>query len=349
VPRQQTKEADLTPQELNALAVTAPDLPSEHHHFYRCPQCGEIIDRRQLGDVLLHEEPHTSAAEVKAEPLGFLEPMLPTLVLEPPDGDEWTHEIKYDGYRTQIVIDSSGVRAFTRNGFDWSARYREVLAAADNLKCGSAILDGEMIVQDEQGRSDFDGFKRALSQEPERLVFMCFDLLRLNGEDMRTMPLIERRQRLQELVGCHDPICHLQYSEHVAGAGAALFDAADQMGLEGIVSKKMSSRYRSGRSQAWLKVKCWAEGLFVVTAVEPAKDGPAMAILAQDTGEELTPIGAAAVTLAGAERERFWRAVEELRLKGAAAIKNPDHQLRVPARFLKGSNELRHATLCAVV
>jgi ATP-dependent DNA ligase len=205
-----------------------------------------------------------------------------------------------------------------------------------------------MIVQDEQGRSDFDGFKRALSQEPERLVFMRFDLLRLNGEDMRTMPLIERRQRLQELVGCHDPTCRLQYSEHVAGAGAALFDAADQMGLEGIVSKKMSSRYRSGRSQAWLKVKCWAEGVFVVTAVEPAKDGPAMAILAQDTGEELTPIGAAAVTLAGAERELFWRAVEELRLKGAAAIKNPDHQLRVRARFRKGSNKLRHATLCGL-
>jgi DNA ligase D-like protein (predicted ligase) len=349
VPRQRTKEAELTQQELNALAVTAPDLPSDHHHLYRCPQCGDIIDRRELGDVLLHEEPHTSPDEVGPEPFSFVEPMLPTLVMEPPGGDEWIHEIKYDGYRTQIIIDGSGVRAYTRNGFDWTDRYKNVLAAADYLKCGSAILDGEMIVQDEHGRSDFGGFKRALTQEPERLVFMGFDLLRLDGEDLRNMPLLERRTRLRELVGCHDPGCRIQYSEHVSGAGAPLFEAADQMGLEGIVSKKASSRYRSGRSRAWLKVKCWAEDEFVVTGVEPAKDGPAMAILARCNGEALTPAGAAAVTLAGAERERFWSAVEELRVNGTAPLAHPTHQMRVRARFLKGGDKLRHATLRALI
>jgi ATP-dependent DNA ligase len=115
------------------------------------------------------------------------------------------------------------------------------------------------------------------------------------------------------------------------------------MGLEGIVSKKVSSRYRSGRSRSWLKVKCWAEDEFVVTGVEPAKAGPAMAILARETGNVLKPAGAAAVTLAGAERERFWRAVENLPLKGTP--NEPRHQLKVRARFLKGGDKLRHATL----
>jgi DNA ligase D-like protein (predicted ligase) len=274
--------------------------------------------------------------------------MLPTLVMEPPDRDEWIHEIKYDGYRTQLLIDGSGVRAYTRNGFYWSERYRTVLAAVDDLKCGSAVLDGEMIVQDEHGRSDFEGFKRALSRGPERLVFMSFDLLWLDGEDLRDTPVLKRRQRLQELVGCHDPSCRIQYSEHVTGAGAALFEAADQMGLEGIVSKKASSRYRSGRSRSWLKVKCWAEDEFVVTGVEPAKDGPAMAILARSTGSSLEPAGAAAVTLAGAERERFWRAVEALRVNGLP-ISGDDHGLKVRARFLKGGDKLRHATLRSLV
>ena len=152
MPRQRILTSDrLTQDDLNARPVIAPDLPSEHHHLYRCPQCGEIVDRRQLGDVLLHEEPHTSSAELETGCLSFIEPMLPTLVKEPPEGDEWIHEIKYDGYRTQLIIDGSGVRAYTRNGFDWTDRYRLVLRAADSLKCGSAILDGEMIVQDEQG------------------------------------------------------------------------------------------------------------------------------------------------------------------------------------------------------
>jgi DNA ligase D-like protein (predicted ligase) len=264
--------------------------------------------------------------------------MLPTLVMQPPEGDGWIHEIKYDGYRTQLIIDGSGVRAYTRNGFDWSDKYQYVLEAAAALECGSAIIDGEMIVQDEHGRSDFDGFKRAINREPERLVFMSFDLLRLDSEDLRNSPLLERRQRLHELVGCHDPSCRIQYSEHVAGAGAALFEAADQMGLEGIVSKKVSSRYRGGRSRSWLKVKCWAEDEFIVTGVEPAKDGPAMAILARETGDRLIPAGAAAITLAGDERERFWRALEEHQVTAAGPLK-------VRARFLKGGDKLRHATL----
>src|SRR5215210_2357874 len=149
--------------------------------------------------------------------LQFIEPMLPTLVREAPEGQDWLHEIKYDGFRTQLVLDGANARAFTRRGFDWSDRYTPILDAAIELGCASAIVDGEMIVQDEEGRSDFHAFQNAMRHEPERLVFMAFDLLYIDGRDVRSAPLFERRERLFDLIGYHDPGCRIQHSEHVVG------------------------------------------------------------------------------------------------------------------------------------
>ena len=297
-----------------------------------------------------HEPVRTSAVQLSKP--GFIEPMLPTLASEAPEGDDWLHEIKYDGFRTQLVIDGLLVRAFTRRGFDWSDRYAPVLKGAVELDCHTATIDGEMIVQDESGRSDFDVFQKAMRHEPERLVFMAFDLLHLDGEDLRPAPLIERRERLFELIGCHDPGCRIQHSEHVIGGGGAMFNACDRMGLEGIVSKRIRSRYRSGRSPQWLKVKCWAEGEFIVVGIEPAVDGPAVAMLARETMLGLEYAGGAAITLAEPEREQFWRRVECLAstewprgvsLGTKAQRLRPE--LRVRARYLKGSDKLRHATI----
>lgn len=282
--------------------------------------------------------------------------MLPTLVQEAPEGNDWLHEVKYDGYRTQLIIDSEGIRAFTRRRFDWSDRYRTIIQAARDLSCTSAIIDGEAIVQDQQGRSDFEAFRAALDSEPNRLVFMAFDLLHRDGEDLPSAPLIQRRHELQELIGCHDPECRIQYSEHVIGGGGAMFSACDRMGLEGIVSKKLNSGYRSGRSKQWLKIKCWAEGEFVVVGFEPAKDGPAVALLARDTPQGLQYAGGAAITLSQSERDQFWRAVDRLAIaepvagmpksKTGAALKP---EMRVTARHLKGDAKLRHATLTALL
>jgi ATP-dependent DNA ligase len=111
--------------------------------------------------------------------------MLPTFVQEPPSGDKWLHEIKHDGYRTQLVLSASDRRAYTRNGFDWSDCYRFILADASRLDCSWAIIDGEIPIQDEQGRSDFDNLKLAIERAPERLIFYAFDLLHLNGADLR--------------------------------------------------------------------------------------------------------------------------------------------------------------------
>lgn len=336
---------------LNAVPVTAPDLPRDHHHLYRCAECGLLVDRRNLGDVLYHEEEgHEPSGALIG--LKFVDPMLATLADEPPAGDDWLHEIKYDGYRTQIIVDGGEIRAFTRNGHDWTDRYRPVLRAAGDIKCSSVILDGEMIVQDEQGRSDYGAFKSAMTRTPERLVFMAFDILHVDGRDVRSEPLIDRRQRLQELVGCHDPGCRIQFSEHIIGNGHALFEAADQMGLEGIVSKKLSSRYRSGRALSWLKVKCFAVEEFVVLGAQTGQGGPAMALLAREVDGDLQYVGSAALTLAGADRETFWRSVDDLavdhpalRLQGSPKARWIEPSVRVQARYLKGSDKLRHATV----
>src|SRR5690349_14844480 len=118
-------------------------------------------------------------------PLGFIKPELPTLVPEPPTGEGWIHEIKYDGYRTLIVIDRGQVRAFTRNGNDWSTAYKRVVAACSRLVCQTALIDGEMVVQDEHGITDFPALRSAIYRAPHRIVFFAFDLLHLDGQDLR--------------------------------------------------------------------------------------------------------------------------------------------------------------------
>lgn len=114
-------------QRLNETPVTAPDLQDEFDHFFSCDGCGQNVDRRELGDLLHHQEPGHLPIPSR---LGFIEPMLLTLADEPPGGDEWLHEIKYDGYRTQLVIEGSEVRAFTRNGYDWTEKYPAAVQAA---------------------------------------------------------------------------------------------------------------------------------------------------------------------------------------------------------------------------
>lgn len=247
------------------------------------------------------------------------------------------------------------IRAFTRNGHDWTDRYPSAVAAARDLPCRTGILDGEMIVQDEQGRSDFEAFRSAIHERPPDLIFMAFDLLHIDGADIRQQPLIDRRARLHALIGCHDPQCCLQFSEAVEGSGADFFRAVDAMDLEGMVSKRKASRYRSGRTSAWLKVKTFAEDEFVVIGTEKGSGGPSCALLAREGPEGLEYVGSAFVTLAEADRERFWRSVDRLHAaKPVLPMKSKNAwwvrpELRVRARFLRGEGRLRHASLASLL
>jgi bifunctional non-homologous end joining protein LigD len=205
-------------------------------------------------------------------PLGFIRPEIPTLVPEPPSGEGWIHEIKHDGYRTLIVIDQGKVRAYSRPGRDWTGPYRRVVDAAAELPCKAALIDGEIIVQDENGISDFDALRSAIHKAPHRIVFFAFDLLHLDGQDLRGQPLMERRALLRKLVK-HDPRSPIQFSDHIEGDGARFFKAAAELGLEGIVSKRAASRYRSGPSRSWLKTKNMVESEFILLGTERDSDG----------------------------------------------------------------------------
>ena len=120
---------------------------------------------------------------------GYVEPMLPTLIESPPEGDDWVHEIKYDGYRTIVAVDGVDTRAFTRNGHDWSAKYNMIVHQAAGLRCDTAILDGEMIVQNQDGVSDFGALRSAITAAPQRLILYAFDLMMLNGKDLLGLAL----------------------------------------------------------------------------------------------------------------------------------------------------------------
>ncbi|MXP41855.1 ATP-dependent DNA ligase [Altererythrobacter soli] len=287
-------------------------------------------------------------------PRGFIEPMMPTLADDAPCGDDWQHEIKYDGYRTEIAVSGGSARAFTRNGHDWTSKYRPLVGAAASLACSTALIDGEVIVQDEAGRSDFHSLRAAIHQSPARLAFMAFDLLELDGRDLRRLPLEDRRSRLADLLGENRPGNCLQMSTHIVGSGEEFFAAADAHNLEGIVSKKLGSRYRSGRSKSWLKIKTFEQAEFVVLGVHREPGKPTVALLAREQDGQLRYAGNAAVTLAAAEREGFWRAVEALSAaRPAIRMARSEAQwleprLRVTARYLRNEETLRHATLTGI-
>lgn len=279
--------------------------------------------------------------------LKFIEPMKPTLVEVPPKGDNWIHEVKFDGYRSQAHIENGLVTIFTSRGVNWTTKYPTIVEAASHLPVRSAIIDGEMIVPMVSGASDFQAFRRAIKSAPDTLAFATFDLLHLDGEDLRRLPLLERKQRLWDLVAPAEGA--IQYSQHFHAGGQEFYDRMVAMELEGMVSKRPDSRYASGRTEQWLKTKCFDEAEFEVAAVLRERGKPAIAYMVD---EEHRYVGGAFITLNHALRERLWARVQDkapkvkpkgMKPKEGAQWLKPG--LRARVRFLKGEEELRHATL----
>ncbi|PBB90737.1 DNA ligase D [Mesorhizobium sp. WSM3864] len=197
--------------------------------------------------------------------LSFIEFQSPTLVEKAPEGGEWLHEIKYDGYRTQLIVEGATARAFTRRGYDWSHRYRRIVQAAAGLPVKSAIVDGEAVVLGDTGLPDYQALERELGNaNSSRLIFYAFDLLHLDGRDLRQQPLVERKAALETLLKDSAPT--LTYAEHLEVSGREMFDHACRMGLEGIVSKRADAPYRSGVQTSWVKVKCIKSDTFPIVA-----------------------------------------------------------------------------------
>jgi len=283
----------------------------------------------------------------RLKPIGFTEFQFPTLVDNPPEGGEWIHEIKYDGYRTQIVIQNGMALIYTRTGIDWTGKYPHIAAAAGWLKCRNAIIDGEVILpHEETGKPDFQGLRLQITRKSESLVFVAFDLLHLNGEDIRPLPCVERRVALQRLLGPAEG--KLQFSHHIDTSGKAFFAAVDKLGLEGIVSKLAGSAYIGGQVKSWLKIKCYEETDYEIAGVLRERGKPAMALMVD---QERNYVGSAFITFKREQRERLWARVQAkagpipkgMEPKPGAEWLKPGLVGRV--KHLKGEEKLRHATL----
>ncbi|HEV7344026.1 MAG TPA: DNA ligase D [Devosia sp.] len=212
-------------------------------------------------------QPGKAAGAVKAELPATMQLQLASSADKVPRADaDYLHEIKLDGYRTLAFVEQREARLITRGGLDWTRRYGDLPAAFAALNCREAIIDGEIVVLDNQGISRFGMLQDALaSGAGNKLVFYAFDLLHLDGWDLRNVPLIKRKALLAQLLSGHvSPRSAIQFSDHVQGDGQPLLDQASALGLEGIVSKRPDARYIAGRSSTWLKVKALKSGDFVI-------------------------------------------------------------------------------------
>ena len=188
---------------------------------------------------------------LRAASYGFIKPALPCPADHPPTGGNWIHEIKHDGYRLMVRRDDAGVRLLTRNGHDWSERFPLILEAAGLLRARSCLIDGEAVACDDNGLAVFERLRR---KHDARAVFLfAFDLLELDGVDLRREPIETRKATLASLLRGIRAGLHL--NEHFIHSGDVVFRHACKMGLEGIVSKRLGSPYVSGRTRNWLKFK----------------------------------------------------------------------------------------------
>lgn len=227
-----------------------------------------------------------------------VEPCLALLRTAPPTGPDWAYEVKWDGYRLAIHIEPKGVRIITRGGHDWTHRFPAIVAAAKELGVATAILDGEAVVLNEKGRSDFGalqcslggrGGKRASTES----ILCAFDLLYFDGHDLTRTELSIRRHLLTDLLD--GAVGAIQLSEEIKGDGVELLAQACSIGMEGIIAKHRDSPYRSGRIGDWLKIKCIQSESFMIVGYEQsgtARGGIGSLLLAAHRNHDWVYVGA---------------------------------------------------------
>jgi bifunctional non-homologous end joining protein LigD len=195
----------------------------------------------------------------------FLEPSLAAPCDKPPSGPDWIHEIKHDGYRIEARIDGNTVRLFTRNGLDWTARFRGIADALADLGLGSALIDGEIVAEDEAGITNLSHLQADLQAgRRDRFRYFTFDLLYCDGYDLTKARLIDRKELLAQIIAVLPPTSPIRFSEHLEADGPTMLAHTCRLGLEGILSKRKDLPYRPGRGHHWFKAKCMKSQEFVI-------------------------------------------------------------------------------------
>jgi bifunctional non-homologous end joining protein LigD len=265
--------------------------------------------------------PSALPGAVKAPLADAVRPQLATPAARVPEGEDWLHEIKLDGYRMLARIDAGAVRLLTRSGQDWTDRYGLLAEAFAALPCKRALIDGEIVVQDENGLASFAALQDALAEgRTHELTCFAFDLLHLDGYDLTAVPLLERKRALAALLEpVAGPTAALQLSEHVRGNGRAFFEHASRLGLEGVVSKRADSGYHQARTKSWLKIKCRLVEDFPIIGYSPseAAGGIGALLLAEAQDGGLRYVGRVGTGFSMTEMKRLHARLDALGTKKA--------------------------------
>lgn len=287
----------------------------------------------------------------------FIPPCEPTTVDRVPTGDAWLHEIKFDGFRVQAHLRKGEVRVFTRRGLDWSRRVPSLVSALASIGADDAILDGEMIVTDAQGRPSFDELQAELGRgAAARLQFVAFDVLRLQGRDKRALPFVERRTLLEALI-LRRQFERMAISE-VFENGERLFETMCEAELEGVVSKMKASAYHSGKRPEWVKVKCHHIGIFTIIGFTPAAGRSIAALrLARREGRKLFSVGKVGTGFSDREARALRARLDPHMVSkpvvpirdGGTVWVTPALEVRVQYRALTADGNLRAASFLRVV
>ena len=275
---------------------------------------------KRSGDPVALPDLSTVERAKKAPMPAFVEPMLATLVTAPLSGPRWLHEVKFDGYRIEARIDKGRVTLLTRTGLDWTKKFGEAIVEAFKaLAVSQALIDGELVVENAAGASDFSALQAALSEgRSHRLVFYAFDLLYLNGYDLHELPLIERKTLLKAVVG--EGSGPLRASDHFDEDGEIVLTNACRLGLEGIVSKLRDSPYRSGRGKSWTKAKCSSRQEFVVAGFVPstaARNAIGSLVLGVYDGDALRHVGRVGTGFSAAAARALYARLESMRVSSS--------------------------------
>jgi bifunctional non-homologous end joining protein LigD len=297
---------------------------------------GDAAELRAAG--VTSAKPAPKPAPKKAKPAkglpDFIPPQLAHLVERPPSGGGWVHEIKFDGYRLQLRVASGKATLKTRKGLDWTAKFAGVAKAAAKLP--DCIIDGEVVALNKNGIPDFSALQAALSDgKTDDLIFFAFDLLHTDKEDLRPLPLSERKRRLAGLLP-NSSDKRIRYVDHFESGGDAVLLSACRMSLEGIVSKRLDAPYSSGRGDAWTKAKCRG-GHEIIIGGWTSENGRFRSLLAGvNHGDKLVYVGRVGTGYGKS-------VVDELmpKLKAAASDKNPFTGVGAPRQNTRGVHWLK--------
>jgi bifunctional non-homologous end joining protein LigD len=277
------------------------------------------------------EQKDTSEIEgAKKSPLpSIIHPQLAQLVETAPEGNEWVHEIKFDGYRILTKIDGKKITMFTRNENDWTDRFPHLAKELSQLPVKSAWLDGEVVVLNEEGHSSFQALQQAFDEKKyKKIQYYLFDLIYLDGVSLFGVDLITRKEKLREILSSIDsPLLH--FSDHIEGKGGKFFTNACEYKLEGIISKRKDSHYISSRTSAWVKTKCMHDEEYIIVGyTEPrgSREGFGAILLGiYDDNHELKYSGKVGTGFSNKDLERYKKQFDKC-LAPKSLLKNPPRE-----------------------